>query len=75
VTPAAKRAKENKDEFDAMVKAAAPGERIVYHTGDRAGGPYRIAAYAAYERDDVLLVQRRVGKAQFEYVAIRRKKK
>jgi len=75
VTPAAKRAKEAKDEFDAMVKAAAPGERITYHTGDRAGGPYKYAAYAAYERGDVLLVQRRVGVALFDYLAVRVKKK
>lgn len=71
MTPAAKKAK---DEFDALVRAAAPGEWITYHTGDRAGGPYRYAAHAAYERGDVLLVQRRVGVAQFDYVAVRVKK-
>jgi hypothetical protein len=72
VTPEAKKAKA---EFDAMIRAAVPGEEIKYHTGDHAGGPYRHAAYAAYERGEVLLAQRRLGPMRFEYLAIRTKKK
>lgn len=72
MTPAAKKVDAD---FAAIVRATAPGERITYHTGDRAGGPYKYAAYAAYERGDVLLVQRRVGVALFDYLAVRVKKK
>jgi hypothetical protein len=72
VTPEAKKAKA---EFDTMVKGAVSGDQIKYHTGDHAGGPYRHAAYAAYERGEVLLAQRRLGPMRFEYLAIRTKKK
>lgn len=67
--------KEPKGEFDKAVKAAAAGDEIVYHQGEFAGGVHRAAAYDAYEKGLVLLVQRRLAPRQFVFLAIRTRKK
>jgi hypothetical protein len=59
----------------AAIKAAAPGDEITYHVGEFAGGLHRTEAYAAYERGEVLLVQRRLEPHKFAFLAIRTRKK
>lgn len=61
------------------IKAARPGERIVYHEGaliaDRAKRPDLIgtatAAWDAHEQGTVMLAQKRLAEDRFAYLAVR----
>lgn len=65
-----------------LLPAMEKGQRLVYHVGslmfDRLRGPMyatvhgvALAAYQAYERGEVTLVQRKIAPLQYEYIAIR----
>lgn len=73
----------NRQDFDARVASAKPGEQIVYHTGaimfDRVYGPdfgsvdnTAHAAFQACEAGKVHLTQHRLGKHLFAYIAVKR---
>jgi hypothetical protein len=67
--------KEGKGAFAATLASAEPGDEITYHVGEFAGGPHREPAYTAYERGQVILVQRRLEPRRFAFLAIRTRKK
>lgn len=64
-----------KNSFDDKLAHSDPGDEIVYHKGfhclDLMGRkiPDAKAAWQAYERGDVLLYQRRIGKDRLSYIA------
>jgi hypothetical protein len=69
--------------INALLPTMLPGEALIYHVGslmhDRVRGLEfgRVhgaaqAAWDAYERGEVTLVQRRIAPLKFEYIAIRR---
>lgn len=74
----------NKDAFGTTLRKLQRGDRIVYHTGDlqydrdevenpntgRIRGVAR-AAWKAYQDGLVALVQKRLGFATFEYIAVK----
>jgi hypothetical protein len=71
----------NRQDFDARVASAKPGEPIVYHTGaimfDRVFGGTSVddvakAAFQAMEAGKVHLTQHRLGKHLFAYIAVKR---
>lgn len=64
-----------KGAFNAAVAEAAPGDAILYHIGEFAGGTHRTAAYTAYETGKVILVQKRDAPRRFMFIAIRTKDK
>lgn len=59
-----------------------PGEKFVYHVGDlasdRVGNPHLNQTAETmldlYQRNEVELVQRRLGFGEYEYIAVRKKK-
>jgi hypothetical protein len=66
-----------------LLPTMVKGQALVYHVGslmlDRLRGPMyatvhgvALAAYQAYERGEVTLVQRKLAPLQYEYIAIRR---
>lgn len=72
--------------FNDLVPRMTVGQKIIYHVGslmyDRLRGPSfqtahgcALAAYQAYERGEVTLVQRKIGLFTFEYIAIKLAKK
>lgn len=69
----------DEDVMDLMhrVKSAAPGTKIVYHTGRAAGGPFKEQAMRLQGHGLVNLVQRPVAAVQpgrlreFEYLMVR----
>lgn len=69
--------------FNELLPKMKPGQAVIYHFGslmhDRLRGPHfqtvhgvALAAYEAYEREEVTLVQHKIGPLEFEYIAIRR---
>lgn len=67
----------------AFLEHADPGEALIYHVGslmhDRLLGLHfqtvhgvALAAYQAYERGEVHLVQHKIGPLDHEYIAIKR---
>jgi hypothetical protein len=64
-----------KGAFPAVLEAAEPGDRIVYHVGQHCGGAHRQDARNAYEAGLVLLTSRRSIDGLFEYIAVRTKAK
>ena len=74
-----------RQEFESRLKAAHPGEKIIYHFGNlmrdrKVGGTFGVvddvayAAWKACEEGTVDLVQRRVAHMDvFDYVAVKRK--
>ena len=64
-----------KMKFDAALKATKYGDTIIYHVGGYAGGKHRHDALAAAGGGLVALVQKRLGKNNFQYLAQRSNKK
>ena len=64
-----------KMKFDAALKATKYGDTIIYHVGGYAGGKHMHDALAAAGGGLVALVQKRLGKNNFQYRAQRSKKK
>ena len=62
--------------FNEKFRAAKPGEEFVYYTGQFLPEFFdcKDQAWAAYERGDVILYQRRRRDRQFDYCARRRVK-
>ena len=60
--------------FDLWARDAVPGAKIIYHTGEYAGGPVCRQAMDAADAGLVLLVRKRADKSeQFYYIAVRAK--
>lgn len=70
--------------FHKWVEWAKPGDKVVYHRGyllwnrdghgkliDRELGKIAFDAYRAYEKKQVVLVQRKRGNHDYEYVAVK----
>ena len=66
--------KDRKGTFPIALKHAKQGEQIVYHQGAFCAGPHREEAMIAKENGYVVLVQKKIGFANFKYIAIRTKK-
>lgn len=65
-----------KKDFDDRLARADVGDEIVYHIGFHCMDPEKLTrnemakrAWQAYERGDVLLYQRRIGKDELHYIA------
>lgn len=59
--------------FDAWARDAMPGSKIIYHTGEYAGGPVCRQAMDASDAGLVLLVRKRADKTKtFHYIAVRK---
>lgn len=67
--------KSRKEEFQSALKCVKHLEQIVYHQGSFCAGPHRKEAMTANEKGYVCLVQKKVGPANFKYIAIRTSKK
>jgi hypothetical protein len=61
--------------FDDALKATKYGDTIIYHVGGYAGGKHRHDALAAAGGGLVALVQKRLGRNNFQYLAQRTNKK
>lgn len=60
--------------FDLWARDAMPGSKIIYHTGEYAGGLVCRQAMDASDAGLVLLVRKRADKPkQFHYIAVRAK--
>jgi len=58
--------------FDVWARDAVRGSRVIYHTGEYAGGPVCRQAMDACDAGLVLLVRKRADKPkQFHYIAVR----
>ena len=58
--------------FDLWARDAMPGSRIIYHTGEYAGGFVCRQAMDACDTGLVLLVRKRADKPkQFHYIAVK----
>lgn len=57
------------DAFTDTLDAAKQGDVIVYHRGEFASGIHKTPALRAAGRKAVSLVQKRLGKRSFEYLA------
>tara|TARA_R110000803_G_scaffold1880_2_gene6218 strand:+ start:1174 stop:1407 length:234 start_codon:yes stop_codon:yes gene_type:complete len=64
-----------KMKFDDALKATKYGDTIIYHVGEYAGGKHKHEALAAAGGGLVALVQKRLGKNKFQYLAQRSNKK
>jgi hypothetical protein len=61
--------KESKGMFSTTLREARPGERIIYARGLSCTGHHRHDAMAAYQRGLVILMQKRNGPSDFDYIA------
>ena len=61
--------------FDAALKATKYGDTIIYHVGGYAGGHHSTDALAASGGGFVALVQKRIGRSNFQYLAQRSSKR
>jgi len=64
-----------KMKFDDALKATKYGDTIIYHVGEYAGGKHKHDALAASAGGLVALVQKKLGKKKFQYLAQRSQKK
>lgn len=64
-----------KGEFANCLAQAQYGDKIIYSRGLYAGGLHRDAAMSACEAGLVALVQKRIGKGRFDYIAQRTRKR
>lgn len=64
-----------KGEFANCLAQAEYGDKIIYSRGLYAGGLHREAAMSACEAGLVALVQKRIGKGRFDYIAQRTRKR
>lgn len=65
--------KQPKGALTKALRAAEPGTRFRYATGELSSGPLREEAGAASEAGIALLFKRRLGEGMFEYIAVRSK--
>lgn len=64
----------NKDAFSNALKKTKYGDKINYHIGQYAGGPFRLDALVANQAGLVNVVQKKIGEGLFQYIAQRTKK-
>jgi|TARA_R110000744_G_scaffold11367_1_gene34516 hypothetical protein len=64
-----------KDGFDTALENTQHGDTIIYHVGEFAAGKHKHNALYAYEGGMVKLVQKKLGKFKFQYLALRTKKR
>lgn len=64
-----------KGEFEHYLAKAKHGDKIIYSRGLYAGGIHKQSARSAYEAGYVGLVQKRIGKGRFAYIAQRTRKR
>tara|TARA_R110000765_G_scaffold403238_1_gene499273 strand:- start:250 stop:519 length:270 start_codon:yes stop_codon:yes gene_type:complete len=64
----------NRDAFSNALKQTKYGDKINYHIGQYAGGPFRLDALMANQAGLVNVVQKKVGEGLFQYIAQRTKK-
>jgi|TARA_R110000803_G_C11862919_1_gene307407 hypothetical protein len=64
----------NRDAFSNALKETKYGDKINYHIGQHAGGPFRLDALMANQAGLVSVVQKKVGSGIFQYIAQRTKK-
>ena len=64
----------NRDAFSNALKETKYGDKINYHIGQYAGGPFRLDALMANQAGLVNVVQKKVGEGLFQYIAQRTKK-
>lgn len=64
-----------KGEFNRYLAETSYGDKIIYSRGLSAGGMHKQDALNAYEAGYVGLVQKRLGKGKFDYIAQRTKKR
>ena len=67
--------KERKGSFLNNLNLISPGDKIIYHQGSFCAGSHREDAMKASNKGFAALIQKRLGKANFMYIAIRTKKK
>tara|TARA_R110000823_G_scaffold206608_1_gene337282 strand:- start:122 stop:370 length:249 start_codon:yes stop_codon:yes gene_type:complete len=67
--------KERKGSFLNNLNLISPGDKIIYHQGSYCAGSHREDAMMASNKGFAALIQKRLGKANFMYIAIRTKKK
>tara|TARA_R110000796_G_scaffold27846_1_gene76475 strand:+ start:1749 stop:2027 length:279 start_codon:yes stop_codon:yes gene_type:complete len=63
-----------KEAFLDAVNATRHGDHIIYHQGPNVGGRYRVEALRAEGQGLVALVQKKMGKHDFQYIAQRTRK-
>tara|TARA_R110001632_G_scaffold1563_1_gene6891 strand:+ start:221 stop:457 length:237 start_codon:yes stop_codon:yes gene_type:complete len=66
---------QNKDAFSNALKETKYGDKIHYHVGLYAGGPFRYDALMADQAGLVSIVQKKLGGGLFQYIAQRTKKR
>jgi len=64
-----------KEGFDYALENTKKGDTIIYHVGEFAAGKHKHNAFYAYEGGLVKLVQKKLGRYKFQYLALRTKKK
>tara|TARA_R110001606_G_scaffold338724_1_gene486796 strand:- start:163 stop:432 length:270 start_codon:yes stop_codon:yes gene_type:complete len=64
----------NRDAFSNALKQTKYGDKINYHIGQYAGGPFRLDALMANQAGLVSVVQKKIGEGLFQYIAQRTKK-
>jgi hypothetical protein len=64
----------NRDAFSNALKQTKYGDKINYHIGQYAGGPFRLDALMANQAGLVNVVQKKIGEGLFQYIAQRTKK-
>ena len=68
------RKEHQKEAFLDAVDATRHGDHIIYHQGPNVGGRYRVEALRAAEKGLVSLVQKKLKKYEFQYIAQRTRK-
>tara|TARA_R110000824_G_scaffold81119_1_gene203679 strand:- start:1485 stop:1763 length:279 start_codon:yes stop_codon:yes gene_type:complete len=63
-----------KEAFLDAVYTAEYGDHIIYHQGPHVGGRHRVEALNASEKGLVSLVQKKLKKYEFQYIAQRTRK-
>ena len=67
--------KERRGSFLQNLSLVSPGDKIIYHQGSFCSGFHRKDAMFAHNKGFAALIQKRLGKANFMYIAVRTKKK
>jgi len=60
---------ESRGMFLRTLASAVPGDEIIYHIGEHAGGYHKADALNAMEAGRCILYQRRLAPRQFAYIA------
>jgi len=67
--------KDSRAKFQVALASAGQNDQIIYHKGPFCAGPHKEDAMKASESGYVILVQKKLERFKFEYIAIRTKKK